>query len=94
MAQVGVLAISASQAGIGCFKQFVLVLTQKSSWPQVWGSKDNEGKMKLKNMHLHRGCKVPGETLKKCGSRGEITPLSTAKKIILVNITAAQTPET
>lgn len=70
MAQVGVLAVSASQAGIGCFKQFALVLTPKSSWPQVWGSKVNEGKMKLKNMHLHRGCKVPGDSPMKCSSRG------------------------
>lgn len=65
----GVLVLSASQAGTRSFKEFLSVLTPNSSQPQVWGSKDNKGEMKLKNLHLHCDCKVPGDYLKKWGSR-------------------------
>lgn len=65
----GVLVFSASQAGTGSFKHFLSVLTPNLSQPQVWGSKDSEGGMKLKNMHLHCDCKVLGDSLKKWESR-------------------------
>lgn len=66
---LGALVFSASQAGTGSFKQFLSVLTPNSSRPQVWGSEDNRGGMKLKNMHLHCDCKVLGDPPKKSDSR-------------------------
>lgn len=50
-------------------KHFLSVWTPNSSQPQVWGSKDSKGGMKLKNMHLHCDCKVLGDSLKEWDSR-------------------------
>lgn len=72
---LGVLVFSASQAGTGSFKQFLSVLTPNSSQPQVLGSEDNKGEMKLKNIHLHCDCKVLGDPLKKSDPRDGICSL-------------------